>query len=357
MDEREFLKRFNRALTFEELDPDTDEGKRYYVEFSQANVAEVAALGATIELASEATAQVLTGPNGSGKTTELLRLARDLRGQGHSVAYVDVLPLLSQTSPVGIVDFLVAIALGVTDKIGTDDRREGAWQRLRDLVDRVSVQGAGVTLGGVGVTVDLKAELKGNRAFVERLRSHLEPNLASFVLEIQRFIGEFYGNADGLAVLIVDSTEKLGGSDEVLGSVKDLFLYHGDKLRIPGVHVIYTVPPYLPTLVPGFLISFDRTVRQVLTPKLTTHAGSRDDEHVRETRRLLVDVVQQREPSWEQLLAPDQLDRLITASGGHRRDLFRLVKETISKSLRAASPPRTPSSTGPSIPWRGRSGR
>lgn len=334
--DREFLVRFNRALEYDALDPTTDEGKRFYVELEDRP--EILDISGTIELAGQATVQALTGPNGSGKTTQLLRMNADLRAEGYTTAYVDVLALLSQTAPVGVVDFLVAVALGVIEELHGDETPEAKapwyqrlWDRMRGI--SVSIEGATVDLGVV--SVDLKAELKANVSFVEQLRRALEPNLAEFVREIRAFVADQFEGSAGRSVLIVDSTEKLGGSDEVIESVRNLFLHHGDKLRFPGVHVVYTVPPYLPTLVPGFMAAFDGTVRQVLTTKLLDRET---EEVIPEAIAKLVEVVERREPEWKRLLDREQLEQIILSSGGHLRDLLYLLKELITKAIRVDLP-------------------
>ena len=90
----------------------------------------------------------------------------------------------------------------------------------------------------------------------------------------------------------------------------------------PGWHVIYTVPPHLKVSY-GIL---DRCMRpggvKVLPAfKLRDQAGTRIERNYR-----VIEQVVAARGDWRRLLADRAaLDRLICASGGHLRDLLRLV--------------------------------
>jgi hypothetical protein len=322
-----FLRRFNAALDYRELDPDTDKGRRYYVPLERGALGEVGEVRTHIRL-SEASVQGVTGPSGSGKSTELLRLRRHLEEDGYWVAYVDILQYLSATSPLGIVDFLIALALGVADASDTNDepgRVAALWDRIKGL--RVTVSGAHIDAGPIGF--DLKAELKANETFVEQLRNELGPNLARFTQEVQAFIVDQLP-PERESVVIVDQTEKISGTPTVHASIRDVFLHNSERLRLPGAHAVYTLPPYLPILAPGILQTFDAPVRQVLSVTVRERASGqwRDD-----ALTCLRQVVAQREPEWERLVDPADLDRVLQASGGQLRDLFLLLREVIAVTV------------------------
>ncbi|MGH9092069.1 MAG: hypothetical protein ACRDZR_11955 [Acidimicrobiales bacterium] len=322
-----FLRRFNAALDYRELDPDTEEGQWYYVPLHGVALGEVGEVQTHI-LLSASSVQGVTGPSGSGKSTELLRLRRNLEAEGCWVAYVDTLRYLSETSPLGIVDFLIALALGVVDAHDHPDepsRVADLWERIKGL--RVNVSGATVGVGPV--VVDLKAELKSNESFVQRLRAELEPNLAQFTRQIQAFIAEQLP-AEGQSVVIVDQTEKISGTPTVHESIRDVFLHHGERLQVPGAHVVYTLPPYLPILATGILKTFTAPVRQVLSVTVRDRASG---EWRPEALDCLRTVVARRQPAWERLVTPDDLDRVLRASGGQLRDLFLLLREVIAVTV------------------------
>ncbi len=327
------LRQFNANLSFEPLDPDTENGQKWYVPLWEHGTAPTDELLATIELSDDRTsAQLLTGPDGSGKTTELLRLRDTLLDRGYQVARVDMTEYLDMDGAINIVDFLTAVALGVVDELPAADGNvaKGRFERLLDLLKRVRVSVDKVGLDFGVASVDLKTQLKGNPDFVRRLRAEVEPNLAQFAIEIRQFIAAAGAEADQPLVLIVDQGEKLGGDDQAMGSVRDLFAHHSARLLLPGVHVVYTVPAYLAALLPAFAQRFDGAVRQILTLKLTDrYTGA----PIESCLAKLIEIVSRREPAWNDVFTDDQLRRLILLSGGNVRDLFRLLKEAILKAF------------------------
>jgi hypothetical protein len=127
----------------------------------------------------------------------------------------------------------------------------------------------------------------------------------------------------------------------VIRSVERVFV-HDDLLRIPGVHAVFTVPPWLMKFV------FPGSVQCQLLLLHTVPLWNNDAERTR------------REPTWEvfrslverrlgkqglQFLfgrdAAGQklVDDLIGVCGGHIRDLLRLLRDTV---VRATSVPNLP---------------
>jgi energy-coupling factor transporter ATP-binding protein EcfA2 len=334
----DFLRQFGRKLDYAALDPTTELGRRYYVPLH--DVAEIERLRIAIRNAPTQTVQALTGPSGSGKTTELKRLQQQLENEGFHVCYVDALEYLSATAPVGIVDFLIAVALGITDCSVDEADKPG---RLADLWDaikrvRVKVDKVGFHIDQVA-ELDLKFELRGNDDFVKGLRKEVEPNLAAFTRTVREYIAKLVKATDKPWVVIVDQTEKISGTEQVHGSIRDLFVQHGGKLRLDGAHAVYTLPPYLPLVAPGIANSFDAPIRHVLTLKLRER---KTREVAEENVAKIIDVIAEREADWQRLFSREQLRDLVLASGGHLRDLFLLIREVLNEvEIRQTSMPLT----------------
>jgi len=72
-------------------------------------------LGTSIEMrgAQGPVHQLFTGFRGSGKSTELKLLAKNLTGKGYEVIYVDCAEYLNLTEPTSITQVLMAMAAGV----------------------------------------------------------------------------------------------------------------------------------------------------------------------------------------------------------------------------------------------------
>jgi hypothetical protein len=133
----------------------------------------------------------------------------------------------------------------------------------------------------------------------------------------------------------VDGLEKLRGTTdddgEVQRSIEALFVNHADKLRFGSHHLVYTVPTYLQFISPGAL-PFDSRLF-VPVPHLRTRAGGSDPATTRNLKELR-DVVRKRIPTNEIFADEAALDELLHASGGHLRDIFRILQRCVGLILR-----------------------
>jgi hypothetical protein len=128
--------------------------------------------------------------------------------------------------------------------------------------------------------------------------------------------------------LIIDSIERIRGvGDEAMGvyeSVRNLFFAHAEHLRIPMLHVVYTVPPYLSILASGAgsLMGGAAVRRLVSTHIFQDRSRAPDPAGV----HIMREVIAKRFRRWEEILSPPALDRLALSSGGDLREFFRLVR-------------------------------
>ena len=323
------------------LDPADDR----YVPLEEATRASLQNIFAFIDLpfGTTTTAQLLSGPNGSGKTTELYRLKRDLEGVGFRVVLVDMLAYVSQSAAIDATEFLIAVGLAFGEEMlgdADEERTRGFAARFREFLRRVKVsvdagpvkaeasaQGVSASALGLSVDIDLKTELRGSQPFVQELRDKLAFQLGELYEEVAAFCQELVAadkaqrpDSRGV-VLIVDSLEKLRESK----SVQQLFLRDSDKLRFASHHVVYTAPPYLLFTDPGAL-PYDGPVQPVSVPHVRDRTGDPD----KDTMAIMREVVARR-VDWRALLGDrDVLDQVILASGGHLRDLFRLLQAIIA---------------------------
>ncbi len=137
-------------------------------------------------------------------------------------------------------------------------------------------------------------------------------------------------------MLIVDSLERIAGtitnSEEVQASLERLFTSHADNMLLPQVHVVYTVPPWLKIRAPGISARFSGGL-QVLHP-LTVRKPNADREPVQASLDALCRVVSAR-GDWQRLLGEREvLDVLSLESGGHLRDLLRMLSEIVRRADR-----------------------
>ncbi|MGH4022436.1 MAG: hypothetical protein ACRDT0_25000 [Pseudonocardiaceae bacterium] len=360
-DDRQTLRTWLKELTLDPLDP-SEPTERRYVELREAGRGAADEIKAIIDLRLDTTTQLLSGPSGSGKTTELHRVKGELQQAGFVVGMINATDYVNASSPIDVADFLVALALGANEQIGQSepDGAQGFATRFGQFLRRINVtlQAGPVSVdvseervaagaAGFGVGLNLKREIRGSPSFVAELREKLAFHVASLHEEVSNFLqqlvtGALHSNPGSPGVvLIVDSLEKLQGTSandlDVQASVEALFVNHSDKLRFASHHTVYTVPTYLQFTAAGAL-PYDGRVLPVPVPHLRNQAGL-IDQHSKRTLDELKEVVSRRVPP-DQLFGGDQqLERIISASGGHLRDLFRLLQESVTLIYRRSLRP------------------
>ncbi len=291
-----------------------------------------------------------SGQRGTGKSTELKRLATILNGSSASDrtgaaraepapsqvpetrAYiVDAMDYLSDTHPVDTVTLLLVIAIAFADRLSQPDalgqRSEAAGAGLLARFTawlQSEVQITGITVGGV------RAEFrKQQQSIARRLAEFDLARREQVMAQCTAYVSDMAAEVRALqkcqkVVLIVDSLERLRG---VGSEASDMFrrivrMFDGDlhQLRVPGVQMVYSVPPYLPyltnvkSLVRLFMLA---SVRVFAAPSV---AKRQPRPHGMEAMR---GVVERRFSDWRSVISEGALDRLILASGGDMRQLLR----------------------------------
>ncbi len=137
-------------------------------------------------------------------------------------------------------------------------------------------------------------------------------------------------------VLIVDSVEHIRGTsvnaDDVQRSIEQVFVGHADKLHLPNLHVIYTIHPYLKVRAANLGSLYAPGGVQVLP---TVKVKAEKDGGVCQSGIDALERVLRERGHWERVLGKgrrDLLDMLIRTSGGHLRDLLRLMAEVIRRA-------------------------
>lgn len=347
-DDRIFLRDFFRRISDQPLDP---RDKRYVPLYDDPELTEgdpVELLARSIEWTSESV-QLFSGYRGTGKSTELRRLRQRLEQYDHLVFLCDVEDYLNLSAPVDISDFLMAVAGVFGDSVNARlkcDRHplhESYWERFRHFLTQtqVEVSELSTSLGMDGAAVvEIRTSLKSDPSFKQRLQEHMAGRLGAFVSDVHAFLGEcvkslrkYYGS-DRAVVLLLDSVEHIRGTsanaEVVHSSVETLFASHADKLRLPYLHVIYTVPPYLKVRYSNIGSLYQPGGLQLL-PAFKLHG--QDGKRLEESFDAMERVVSAR-GDWRRLLGEDRspLDRLIHYSGGHLRDLLRLLAEILRRA-------------------------
>ena len=297
---------------------------------------------------------LFSGNRGTGKTTELMRLAELLRQLDCEVFYVNMAEYLNLTMSVEITDFLISVLGGLSEKI---EERYGANPGEISFFNRVgnflqaNVKIDGFTIPATGV--QLKMTLQQDPVFKKKLQEGMRGHVAQLVSDARQFASEAVAmvrsktSPDKKIVLIVDSVEQLrgvGGSNdvaEVFKSAETLFSGHADKLRFQSLCLVCTVPPYLSALA-GNLAALYSGGKIYMLPSVHVYECCPQDGNAPTQSEAgldaMVKIVNERFPEWGEFFTREQLVRLAANSGGDLRDFFRLVKLCVPQALYKSLP-------------------
>ncbi len=302
-----------------------------------------------IDFKDDASCQLFTGFPGTGKSTELRRLAHLLEERAYSVLLVNAEDYLNLQRGLAIEDLLVVVASAFGDAtgkhLGKDVTHETYMRRLLDFL-KTDIRVEAKLPGNV---VDLKVGIGHSQPFWLEVRKalalslgKLADNAHTFIRRCVSQIREAEPRSRGV-VFIVDNLERLrpllsNQFSEVMESVVRTFGQHSSFLRLPGCHVVYTVPPYVQMVNPslndrydgrGFLLPAVKVCEPGLA--LRPYAPGVDAFIEIVERRLPVDrVFGERK---------DLLVKLVMYSGGHVRTLISFLQDLIYEARHAGIPP------------------
>lgn len=360
-EDRRFLKEFYRNVMDVPLSPDDP---RYIPLYDEPHGLlgddPVALLEQTIDFCDDSV-QLLAGFRGIGKSTELRRLKKRLDDSGAKTVLVDIEDYINISTPIDISDFLLAMtgAFGTAMEdeklLGKHGLSESVWQRFRSFLASIKLSKASLELSAtanteaeiagikkgaeVSAKLGLEGSLKEDPTFKEQVQKHMEGHIGALVREVRKFFEECrkelqkkYGKTIKI-VLIVDSVEHIRGTytnaKEVQASIENLFATHSDELRIPGLHLIYTIPPFLKVRYPNLGTLYPVGAVQMFP---AIKVKDREDSVAGRGLDALLELIKKRHAEASRLLPDTEYKRIIAESGGHMRDLLRIVAEVIRRT-------------------------
>ena len=354
----EFRKRFYQELQDRPLDP-VDDANLYvplYADRSSSPTDPVGELQTTIEWSSVQSAQLFSGFRGTGKSTELRRLRRGLEASGCVVVLCDMKDYLNMSTPVDISDFLLAAAGAFGEELARDPTSigesvitEGYWTRFSAFLTRTHVDMTEVGLsakgslgekdvGAIEAGAQIKLNLKQDPTFRQVLQERLKGHLGALVNDVYEFFRDCIltlrkqrKDETLRVVMLLDSIEQIRGTSinarDVAAALETLFEGHADKLRIPSMHVVYTVPPWLKIKAPGVAALYSN-FQMIPCVKVRHINGLPCNAGLNELEKIVAN-----RGDWKQLLGDQEaLNELLLASGGYLRDLFRLLQTVLRLS-------------------------
>lgn len=285
----------------------------------------------TIGVVDRPTTQLFTGLLGSGKSTELQRLARDLTRDGYFVAMANVVeredPFIRRAEPLQAAELLLAACLVVDAALSTvhvalRSPLDALWSNLtRDITADASLH-----LG----FVQLKARFTGEPAF----RAMFNQRQREAPLAFKRGVNAFLEQARQIVrqhelgrdlVVVLDGLEKIADTEDASreNAFRDVFLRNADVVRLP-CHVVYPIAPFLVQFSGELGALYDAEPVMLPMVRVRKRNGDVDPAGVDG----LLDALRLR--GLDAAFDDDESRRLLVlASGGYMRDLLRLVRETV----------------------------
>ncbi|WP_424102247.1 AAA family ATPase [Moorena producens] len=349
LDLRQFYKALNPVRQINLGDP---EEQRYYIDFSAVRGNQFKSLLRTITLLSpdEPTCQLFTGHIGCGKTTELLRLKAELEAQGFHPVY------FGSSQDIDLADVAVTdILLSISRHISANLEQAGINLKPGGVFNKIFAEVANFLQ--TPINIDFNSPIsksnfdiniaQNNPKLPSQLTEYLEPRLSSLIEAInieliQPGIEELKRRGKEGLVVIVDNLDRVDNRLMFKGrnQQEHLFIDRAEQLKQLNCHVVYTMPLAL-TFSKEFekLRNYFGTDPEVL-PMVPVRL--RDGRECHEGMALMRQMILARAfpnlPPEERLQAisavfdsPATLDRLCAISGGHVRNLLRLVSTYIKR--------------------------
>ena len=294
-----------------------------------------------VRLEQTDTCQLLSGQRGSGKTTELNRLARDLAKGNPSYFVVQLETPPELLSDVEYPDVLLAILNKFWQRV-TDEGVRLHSMRLRSLFEAVADVVSSVRLkeveAGEGI-VKLTAEVEKNTTTRALVRESLRPRAPTLVEAINETIDaareELTRKGFAGIVIIVDNLDRIlpdviRGTERLMHEA--LFIDAADYLRGLRCNVIYTIPPAL-FYSPSALRLWERYGTEPVTlPMIPTRTrqDAENPEGIAKLREMIDERVKYAGTEMGRVFENEAaVLRLIRVSGGYERGLISLVKRSL----------------------------
>jgi hypothetical protein len=293
-------------------------------------------LAQTIEFAANdenGALHLLSGQRSSGKSSELLRLKKQLEADGFEVWMTDLDNILNSTEPLDIPGFLLAAASELVKQL--DSTRDLAKNNFLSglasfFQQEVKIEGFQfeANLGLFKSKLDLS--LKGSSELRQLLIARLQSQIDSIWHQVDVFISALAAKRGGKVAWIMDSLDRVIGqfnnTREVANSVTMMFSQHADKLRFKGVSTIAVVHPWLAASTGAAL----RADSWTFLPSIRVR--QRNGEPDLNRLQILFDISLKRIPNLFDLIDLDKVRTLALASGGDLRGYFMLLRNAAVKA-------------------------
>ena len=329
--------------------------EKYYIDFSSVRGGKIIEdLKDNIAMWSpdEPTCQLFTGHIGCGKSTELWLLKQQLEAEGFHVVYFESDKDL-EMGDLDVSDILLTLARQVIESLNTWEKLNlGEPTRFKGLIEgaikllQTEIEISPEVELSFGIA-KITAQAKASPQLRSKLRDYLGPRSNGIIETINQELLEpahkklKQRGKNGL-VVIVDNLDKVDSSPKPWGRPQPeyLFVDRGEQLASLHCHVIYTLPLALRfsndfnTLTQRF--KSDPQVLPMVSIQLRD--GKEFGEGMAKLRQLVLarafphlEEQQRLEKITEIFDSTETLDYLCKMSGGHVRNILRILNDAIKK--------------------------
>lgn len=280
--------------------------------------------------------QLFTGHRGSGKSTELFQLKRELESRKFFVVYIDVEELLDLAT-LDYLDVLLSIIKQTEEELRQQNIKleESLLQSISDwFTEKIIEEDLSTDFSaGIQTQAEAKAEIPFFAKLMTRITANIKTSSTQRIKTRNKLKNELPIFIDRLNALLLDARNKVkkqGQKDIVLivdglekmpyrilddrqSNHSHLFVLHAEQLKSPRCHIVYTTPI---SLVFNANLGNDFDDVQILPMVKTNEEGI----------ECLTTVIAKRIDITAIFKDPDVVTNLIKLSGGVMRDLIRLIR-------------------------------
>ena len=300
------------------------------------------AIGRPIKRSDQPRCQLYAGHRGGGKSTELLRLCKELEDAAFRVVYFAAHENDIEPEDVSYTDILLACTRHLLDALKDDSDPKPVlnWLqgRLKTLKNLLTTE-LDIEFENLGIEAQIAgiANISGNLRLKADTRQQVRQQLDDHTPSLLKVLSEFIDNARETLpatklVLVVDSLDRIvpqlreGGRS----NLEEIFIDRSEQLRSLPCHVIYTIPISMLYSEMATHLS-DRYGSVEVLPMVMVWEQTPErlvyEKGLKTLHELVAKRLRKVAPTCEltTVFAEEVLDRLCRMSGGHMRDLVHLI--------------------------------
>lgn len=313
-------------------------------------------LGRNIQYSEKNTCQLYAGHRGAGKSTELLRLKKDLEDKGYCVVYFAADEQDINPEDTAYTDILLACTRHLLETLKNAnpepllDWLTPRWEDLKDLANlEISLENL---KADVLVTqfAKLTANIRTQPSLRQEIREKLDPHTTTLIEALNKFIADEkkkFSSGDSQLVVIADNLDRIVPipQDDGRKNYDEIFLDRSEQLKALDCHVIYTIPismVYSNRATELRNIYDDPKVLPMIM--VQTPEGDVKESGINKVKELIGKRVAKINPELsietEIFESEEILNRLCLTSGGHVRELMLLMRDAIKRTDNLPLSPR-----------------